>query len=432
MKALKSESRSLSAAFFSLAGVYAFGVPLTMLAQILLARLISVEEFGAFGFSLSVATVVSIPIVAGIPMLLVREVPAYIAAADVAKYKGLVRRAHLWIFSTSVALLTIFVVFSLFWFPSIDANSATQFVIVSLLVLIFSLNSVRSGVMKGLGHASFSESPTQVLQPLLLIAGFLGINAVGRLSLLSALFWYVISNLIAFLAAYVILLRIQPRDTRRTNPDYTDQPRWARAMLPFAAMSLVWSLSAQVAVLLLGILSDNEAVAAMRVAERGAMLISFPLMFVNAVIGPHIVQQYRVDDNEKLQRTLQAAARLAAFVALPIALILIIAGRSLISLTFGEEYSTIAYPPMIVLVIGHTISIMFGPAGILLVMTGLEKLNLGIQIIALSFFLVSTIALISEFGASGAAAGAAIHIVLASALSYWAALKRRGLRTSIV
>jgi len=87
---------------------------------------------------------------------------------------------------------------------------------------------------------------------------------------------------------------------------------------------------------------------------------------------------------------------------------------------------------MMVLVLGQMISILLGPAGILLVMTGLERLNLVIQLVALAFFLMTTVLLIGELGALGAAIGAAVHVVLASILAYWAALKRRKLRTSII
>ena len=430
MKAWAESTRSLRGAFIGVAGVYVFGLPLTFFSQILLARLVSVEDFGAFGFALSIAALASIPVAAGLPMLLTREVSGYLQAGNISKYRGLVRRAHHWVAITSIALFPIFPLLTLFDFT--EGSSKSEFILIGFLVPLFGLNSIRSGIMKGLGHASISEGPTQVLQPLLLIAGYLVLSSLGLLTLLSALGWYFVSNLIVFLVSYAILLVMQPSSTRLIRPNYDDQRRWLRAILPFAAMSMVWSVSAQLGVLLLGILSDNEAVAAMRVAERGAMLISFPLMFINATIGPHIVAQFEQNESDKLQYTLRFGARLAVIAALPILAVLTIAGRSLLSITFGEEYSDIAYGPMMVLVLGQMISILLGPAGILLVMTGLERLNLVIQLVALAFFLMTTVLLIGELGALGAAIGAAVHVVLASILAYWAALKRRKLRTSII
>jgi len=427
----KLDTTHLRKAFFSVSSVYFLGLPLTFLAQILLARLFSVEEFGAFGFALSLATVASIPVVAGLPMLLTREVSRYVQVGDVSKYRGLVHRAYLWIVVTSVVLLLSCLIVWHFRFPNNEAESVYQIALVGILVPILSLNSSRSGIMKGLGFPSISEGPTQILQPLFLIAGYLGLNSLGKLTLLSALTWYVIASFLVFLISYVILAIMQPRNIRAFKPDYDDQPLWLRAILPFAAMSMLWTLSAQAAVLLLGVFSNPEAVAAMRVAERGAMLISFPLMFINASIGPHIVSQFRQGDTAQLQNTLRYGARLATVVALPIAGLLVIAGRPLISLTFGEDYSEISYAPMIVLVIGQTISVLIGPAGILLIMTGLEKLNLSILIVALAFSLIITVLLIDRFGAIGAAIGAAGYVILASALAYWAALIKHGLRSSI-
>mgnify|MGYP000580855527 CR=1 FL=1 len=56
----------------------------------------------------------------------------------------------------------------------------------------------------------------------------------------------------------------------------------------------------------------QEAGAAMRGAERGAMLIGFPLMFVNASIGPHIVRLHRSGETDQLARAARYSARMAA------------------------------------------------------------------------------------------------------------------------
>ena len=424
---------SLRKAFLGVSGVYVIGLPLTFLSQILLARFLSVEAFGAFGFAISLVTVVGIPVVAGLPMLLTREVSGYVQAGAIGSYRGIVQTAHLWVLLFSTAALAIAGGVYLINPQSFGTGALARASLVGLLLLpILGLNAIRGGIMKGLGHPTLSEAPTQVLQPALLILGYLALHASGVISAETALFWYIGANALVFAVAYLLLLQKESPETRQTPADHTDRARWLRAVLPFAAMSAVWTLTAQIAVILLGLFGQTEAVAAMRVAERGAMLISFPLMFVNASIGPHIVRLHRSGETDQLARAARYSARMAALAAVPIAAVLIVAGRWLIAVTFGETYADIAYMPLVILVIGQTASVMLGPAGIMLVMTGHERLNLIIQIVGLTVFVSSASLLIGKWGALGAAAGAAFGVALSSLMAFLAIQRHYRIRTSVL
>ena len=288
----------------------------------------------------------------------------------------------------------------------------------ALIIPVLGFNAIRSGVMKGLGFPALSELPTQILLPVSLGAGFIMLDRSGDLTLGTALLWYLASSVLVFAVAYVLLFLKQPASIRQYSFDFEDWPRWARAMLPFAMMSTIWTLGAQLSMVLLGLFGDLEAVAAMRVAERAAMLISLPMMFMNASISPLIVGIHRKGETEGLQSLLRYAARLASLAGLPAALFLIFFGKWLVSVTFGDEYADPAYAPMIILVIGHSLTLLFGPAGICLVMSGREKLNLWIQVLALLAFVVTALSLIGTYGAVGAALATSVSLVVGSLLSF--------------
>src|SRR5690606_23369981 len=126
-------------------------------------------------------------------------------------------------------------------------------------------------------------------------------------------------------------------------------PRWRRALVPFAMISATTVLSAHVAVLLLGFVGQEEAVAQLRVAERGAQLVAIPLALINTMLGPYYVQELSSGDRNALGRITRQSARLMLVVSLPLALILLLFGRSLIAWTFGAPYDAEAYFPMVIL-----------------------------------------------------------------------------------
>ena len=83
--------------FLGVSGLFLMGIPMMILANIVLARTISVAEFGTFGFAMAPATVLAIPVAGGLPMLLTREVAAYSQNKDWAAYRGLVVAAYGWV-----------------------------------------------------------------------------------------------------------------------------------------------------------------------------------------------------------------------------------------------------------------------------------------------------------------------------------------------
>lgn len=418
MKGTQDIFASLRSRFFSVAGVYMLGLPLTFLAQMLLARLVSVEEFGAFGFALSTATVLSIPVIAGLPMLLTREVAKCVHSDNIAKYRALLLSANGW-----VVIVAILAVGGITAASHYSSNSSVSFlkehsVFFALLIPLLGLNSVRSGVMKGLGHPGLSEIPTQIFLPLSLIGGYWALHSQGWLTNETALLHYALSTFLVFVAALLMLWYCRPRQQSARRFDWEDWPKWVRSMLPFAMMSAIWTLNAQIAIFLLGIFGDLDDVAAMRVAERAAMLISFPMMFVNAIISPLIVQHNATNDRLALRQLLRYAARMACLAALPVAIALAVFGKWLLAVTFGAPYDQIAYVPMIILVTGHAISLFFGPAGICLVMCSRENTNLAIQASSLALLCILTIVLVEMYGAVGAAVAASASLVFASSAAF--------------
>jgi O-antigen/teichoic acid export membrane protein len=181
--------------------------------------------------------------------------------------------------------------------------------------------------------------------------------------------------------------------------------------MPFTLLVAASTLNAQIGILLLGWFSADDQVAAMQVAERGAMLVVLSLAVVNLVIGPHISQVHKTGDRVQIQDLSRYSARMAMLVALPIALPLIFFGAPILTLVFGEEYAEIATLPLAILAIAQVINVTFGSVGTLLTMSGFERDALLGQVVALVVNVIAAVSLIPIMGVVGAAIATAIGLV---------------------
>lgn len=419
----KFDNVALMRSFIGVSSLHFLGVPLLLVANIILARTLSVTDFGTLGFALSLATVLAIPASGGLPMLLIREVSNYSQKSNWSSYLGLIKVSHTWVAAVSLVVGLAFLV----WHVLSATMPNQQLLVIFLLVPFLGLNGIRNGILKGLGRPALAEAPIQVLQPSVLIVGYLAFAWYGLASATYALWWYLTVVVIVFLFYTVVLWKVQPDFVGDVRVEITDLPQWKRAILPFVLLSAATVMSTQVAVLMLGFAGMEEAVAQMRVAERGAQLVAFPLAFINSIIGPYFVHalnaSIETSDTSGLRKMARQSAIMTLVVSLPLALVLIIFGRPLISWTFGVHYSEASYVPLIILVGAQLVAVSLGNGGMLLAMGGYERQVLIGHTLSLSIIVLIGWVLIFPFGAIGAAIAAGVGLVTAK-LYFYVAVRR--------
>ena len=347
--------------FLGVGGMYLLSIPVGLLTSILLARNLGPAAFGQYAFVLSLLALLALPVAGGLPQLLTREVAKFSHDGKWALYRGAVRAAHGWV------LLMAALVLIGFWLAGPVGGLIPQtgkwvlLGIVVLLVPLQGLNAVRNGTIKGLGFPALAELPTQAIQPILLLASVAALAALDILTAANALWAQVGVAALAFVVASVLFYRIRPANARGHAPEYHNRV-WLIALLPFTLIGLVGTLNTQIGIVLLGTLGTDEAVAALRVAERGAQFVALPLGLVNMVISPHIVRAWQGADTGSLQHLSRKSSRGAFLLALPVGVVLLVFGRPLISLAFGEAYVEHSYLPLVILVLGQLLNVAMGPS----------------------------------------------------------------------
>lgn len=392
-------------------GLKLFNMLLTLASGILLARLLGPDGYGVYAFVLSIIALLGLPTQGGLPTLVVRETARYQQSMAWGKLRGLVMAANafvivLSIFTTVIAALVAWTL----WGP--DSDQAQAFLWALLLLPLMAFGNVRGATLRGLRKVVQGNLPEQVVRPLvmsslLLLAAIAGWQLTPKL----AVQYTLVGALAAFLIGAALLLRVFPKEARNAQVQL-ETNQWLKSLFPLTIFSSLSIANNQIGIVLLGLLSSSEDVAFFRVAFQGAVLVSFGLLVLNAVLAPYIVSLYETGDRVRLQNILTKSARIALFLSLPLVSVYVLWGDTFVALLFGEEYLP-AVAVLIVLTLGQLLNVAAGSVGLVLNMLGHEMETVKASVSAIFINAVLAVILIPQMGATGAAFATAVSV------AYW-------------
>lgn len=393
------------------------GLVFAMAVNIFLARFLGPAGFGAVAFHLALMTILSALSSGGLTPWLTREV----AATSSKSLKALLYQPMVWLAVTAILLAAVtWVLAALSVTPSLRAQSDTSPAALTGLLMLgglvgMGLLAILAGVWRGVGSPFAGDFPISVGIPVMLMAILLQLpEQVGRDGLMVFGVYVAVTLGVAVIslgaaASKGLLFSSGPSPTG-TPPEFS---QFGQQLLPFVALALLGALTSQLGTLMVGLVSTDEATAAYRVGERLALLVSLPLLVMNAVISASVVRSYQSGDAAGLRAILARARNVSLVVALPIALIFLLLGGEVLALLFGENYVSSAYPVLAILTIAQLVNVACGPVGLALTMTGKQRTVFRAQsLVSLSAVLLLPPA-IGIAGATGAA------IVMALALASW-------------
>jgi O-antigen/teichoic acid export membrane protein len=201
-----------------------------------------------------------------------------------------------------------------------------------------------------------------------------------------------------------------------------------RIALPLLANSLVAILLHQSTIWLLALFSTRDDVALFGAAARLAAATTVPLALANAVLPPLIAELNVLGKRADLEQMLRTVATFSVVLVAPLLLAFVFFGEQILSAVFGSYYAS-AWPALLLLAAGQFFNVATGSCGFTLTMTGHQTGYLVITILGGSATLALGLLLIPRFGSSGAAASAAMGLLLQYSAMVWLAHKRLGIWT---
>ncbi len=406
--------------------VRVLGAGLLAVVTAVSARALHPEGFGAYAFIVALVTIASIPTTVGLRQTVARETAYATARGALTAIGSTWIWAVKWTLLVTVAMAGAVTGWAL-WAVD-DPALARHMLIAAAILFLLPLPRMTAGVLQGLGKVALSQIPEQIVRPLVLLglvlaAWWLAGGAPVTVSTMLVLF------AIALAAeggtSTLFLLRAMPfrlRDSLARGPDISRRAL-AMSAVSFGAIAGVYLVNSNLDVVMLGLLGSTAETGIYKAAATLSELVAFGLGAINTVLMPRIAGLHASGDRAALQRVVLRATWLISGFALVAALGLVLAGRPLLALVFGDGYAA-GYAALIILVVGQLANALFGPVALILNMTGHERLTLAGHSLSVVANAVLNLALIPRLGIEGAA------IATASSLLTWnlllaIALKRR-------
>ncbi len=403
---------------------------LGFMTNVLIARLLGVKEYGIYIYIFAWVGILSVLSMSGLGNILIREIAAYKARKEWGLIHGLLR----WSCSRGliVSIIVTLIAGGVAWLlrkqlePGILPALWAAFAMLPMLTL-FNLNAM---ALQGFKYVVLSKIPAVLIRsPLLLILLVLAsiffpqvISAFGVVLLSGA------ALLIAFVAGGWLLYKRLPREVI-LSPSIYQQRIWMSSALPLLLTAGLFELNTRIPTLMLGSMADIEAVGVFGIASLIAGLTSFILLSVNSSLGPLISDLYTSGKMFRLQNVVTLSARLTLLVGGLVSLVIIMLQQWIYSF-FGHDFQQ-AGQVLLILISGQIINIAAGSVGILLVMTGHERIVAIVVGVSTTITIILSVLLIPPYGINGAGIAVFTGVFIWNAILIFYVIKKLGIDPTV-
>jgi O-antigen/teichoic acid export membrane protein len=401
---------------------------LIFFSGLLLTRILSPIEFGAYDYIDVWVEILTFFALLGFDRLLILKIAVYIAENNTSFVRGIIRLAYLVSTSLSIIIGIGFCGITYFYFANyaLDLDVLERVARLSVLPLVTILLVVRvlvklnQIILQGFKQTVPAYLPDYLIRPLLLIVIIFGLWYTIGINAQEALYVHIFAAILCLILSLYLTRRLSPISLNHAEIRYQSSD-WLKAALPFTLISALALLNQRGGGAILGTISTLETSALYSVAVRLTALVSLALTATSAVLAPRIAALYAQGKHEDLQRLVTFSTRMVSAVAIPMLLLMIVGGQAILGF-FGEIYPN-AYYALIVLCISQVIVAGTGVVGWVVIMTGHEQAMALILTLSAGLHIIGMLIFSPRFGLEGAALATAIsnaftNIAL-SAFSYY-------------
>jgi len=389
------------------------GMGASFIAQLVLARILGLENFGSYVYVWSWATILSLLGRLGFDVAAIRFVADYREKEQWGLLRGFLRCTNRVILASSlIAYLAVASIIEFLQASGFMDQSLAQLFWYGLLLLpAFAVLEVQNGILRGLNRVVLALT-LQVIVPPLVIIMVIGLyNPVTSESVtaLVALIVNLGALLIVILLQRLSILQNIPDEAKDIRPEF-DFKTWYNATFSFFLGAGAQQLLRRLDVLIIGIFIGTSGVGVYEVAVRLIRLVQLGLQATN-IASAHLFA--RLQDRERrseLQSVVFLTVKLTCLSTLPAILVLFFWAADILML-FGKEFVS-GLPVLQILLLGELINVFTGPNALLMNMTGRHEEMVRILGITLlidaSLLLVMTLA----WGLIGAAIATTFTIMI--------------------
>ncbi|MFQ5550830.1 MAG: oligosaccharide flippase family protein [Gemmatimonadales bacterium] len=397
---------------------------LALSSQVIFARWLGAEQYGTFVFLTAVLGLLVLVGRLGFDGAAVRFVAYLKESAAVTSF---VSAAISWsTLGTVVAALCLGLAAE--YLRSSAGISVATTRTAATLIPALGLLQVVGGIARGRKRIILAQAPYEVLRPLILV-GIVGLLLLHHAEGSSARLLFTLSGvtgyLVLLLAAWMTL-RGFDRDSQFRFGLSVDR-LWDA--LPFMLMAGMHLLILQTDVLILGLYVSKSEVGAYGAASRLALFATFGTSAINTIAAPMIASMSTAD-RPALQQVLSYAATGIFVFAILSWLGVVLFGDWMLSF-FGPGFP-LAFPALIVLVTGQLVNALTGSIGVVLSMTGHQRLLSALMVFPTIGNILLNLAFVRSYGMVGAAIASAVSLAIWNVSLVFLARKKTGVDPSFL
>ncbi|MAH05760.1 MAG: flippase [Pseudomonadota bacterium] len=389
-----------------------FSQAMALAIAVLLTRLLSVEGFGLYSITIATVMIAAIFVKDAAHLLWTRFAANYVAEENWGALKGALIAAFTYATLLGVGLIIILYMLRNTLVLAAGHFATAGFLISLWLIPIVGITFAFMGVLKGMKHVIWAQLPEFALRPFLLCLMLLVFFMWGpqTFNVETALSIYLICAVFALVVTVIFLICYVPRVVWFETAQY-EWKEWGKVVVPLIVTSGLILVNQNADILMLGSIKGAEDAGLYQVATRTATLMVIVLTAVNAIITPKIAEHYAKEDLIGMQRLIYQGSLLISVLTLPLVVLFSLLAPYLLVFLYGEAYSA-SQTAFLFLLWAQAFNALAGPVGMVVIMTGRQKVGSICIAISTAVNIGLNAALIPNYGINGAAIATAISILV--------------------
>jgi len=412
-------------------GLKILGTGLAFGVQLLLARLMTVDDYGIYALAITWANALVVIAGFGMPMAAIRFVAEHQARVNLALMLGFVRFGYVLTIGSALLIAGALAAVILLIGDRFSVQALVAFLIAALIIPINALYVFTGSVLQALRRILQTEGPQQVLRPLFIVLGVgtvILVSGAGAIDAVAAMWITLAASCLVLVVMGGLLRRAIPKEMSRTRPHYEPR-RWIAMGASFLVLLGSAFLNERTDVLMIGFLLGTGEAGIYSVASRNALLLAFGLASANALLGPLTARFNAREELAELQRIVTQGARIACLISFPAGLVLIGFGDWILGL-FGDPYRA-GYSPLVLLCVAQLGLAALGSVGGTLALTGHSRIVAQALLGGVAINVLLNLMLIPAFGQSGAGLATMLSVLGTNGLMVAIAWHRLGINTTV-
>ncbi len=407
-------------------------IGLGLVINVLLARLLTHAELGAYFTTFTMVMIGSTIAQLGLDRAVVRIVAAAIATGRPGKARRAVRTVFGFGLLGAIGVSLILGLGLGGWLARHVFHSTLVEGVMPLAagwVVVVALQSLTVETYRGLQRFAAATIFDAMIVDMLL-TGIFGLLFLSRSDVSLRGVVAITAGVIGLVACVAAILLL--RRTRKLEGEGALERGEARAIAwPLLVTSIsIYLLGTGIDLLVLGAFRPQSQVALYGAAARLTLLVATPFTILQGVTPPIVAELYAQGKKEKLQAAMRAVATLAGLPTLLILLVFLLFGREVMGVLYSPFFRQAA-PILAILSIARLVAVWTGSCGVVLMMTGHQRAMMYLTVATGVVSVAAGIFAAPRFGGVGVAATTSAAQVTQNVVQLFLARRLVGVWTQI-